>query len=331
MPKQSNHDTLMRQWQLLKALPSGGAGISARHITEYLKDLGYQTDLRTTQRDLIKLKKVMAIECNDKGKPYGWRWQKGMGGDIPALDTSDALTLRLLGNRLKNLVPSSMIDILSGRINKARKHLKEQPGDWHNKVGISEETLGYVSPKIKDEIIESIKQALINDQQIQVKYHSLQESRAKDLRLHPLALVLRGVRTYLIARTHDAEDDTVMPYAVHRFKSVKVLKHKKTRRKRFNLKTCLDSDLMQFGVAEPIKLRLKLDTVMYKILKETPLSNQQQLEKTETGGLLTLPMRDSWSLKWWILSKSEHVEVLEPAAYREKIGALLKAAAKKYQ
>ena len=331
MPKKSNHDTLMRQWQLLKALPSGGSGISARQATEYLEDLGYQTDIRTTQRDLIKLKKVMDIECNDKSRPFGWRWQKGMGGDIPALDTSDALTLHLLGNRLKNLVPQSMINVLSGRIKKARNHLKNQPGNWHNKVGISEENLGYISPQFDPTIFESLKESLIKNCQIQVKYHSLQEPRAKDLRLHPLALVLRGVRTYLIARTHDAQDDRVMPYAVHRFKFVNVLNHKKTRRKNFNLSTCLESDLMQFGVAEPIELTLKLDEVMYKILKETPLSNKQKLTKTESGGLLSLPMRDSWSLKWWILSKSEHVEVLAPDSYRNKIATLLKTAAEKYQ
>ncbi|MCW8869829.1 MAG: WYL domain-containing protein [Proteobacteria bacterium] len=331
MPKKSNHDTLIRQWQLLKALPSGGSGISARQATEYLQDLGYQTDIRTTQRDLVKLRKVMDIECNDKSKPYGWRWQEGMGGDIPAIDTSDALTLHLLGNRLKNLVPQSMINVLSGRIKKARKHLREQPGNWHNKVGISDETLGYVSPQFNLSVFEALKDALIKNCQIQVKYHSLQEADSKDLRLHPLALVLRGVRTYLIARTHDAADDTVMPYAVHRFKSVKVLNHKKTIHKNFDLATCLDSDLMQFGVAEPINLTLKLDEVMYKILIETPLSKKQNLTQTETGGLLSLPMRDSWSLKWWILSKSEHVEVLEPESYRQKIAGLLKVAAEKYK
>lgn len=330
MPKKPNHDTLMRQWHLLKALPASGAGITTRQITNYLTDLGYQTDIRTTQRDLVKLKNVMDIECNDKGKPFGWRWKEGMGGDIPALDTSDALTLHLLGNRLKNLVPQSMINVLSGRIKKARNHLKEQPGNWHNKVGISEETLAYVSPTFDSALFEALKEALIKNCQIQVKYHSLQEPRAKDLRLHPLALVLRGVRTYLIARTHDAEDDTVMPYAVHRFKSVKVLDHKKAIRKNFDLATCLDSDLMQFGVAEPIDLKLKLDDVMYKILKETPLSNKQHLTKTDSGGILTLPMRDSWSLKWWILSKSEHVEVLEPLHYRKKIAKILMSAAKKY-
>jgi len=331
MPKNNNQDTLLRQWHLLGALPAKGPGITTREITDYLSDLGYTTDIRTTQRDLVKLKKVMAIKCNDKGRPYGWHWQPGMGGDIPALDISDSLTLHLLGNRLQTLVPQSIMSVLSGRIDKARKQLKLHPGNWHNKVGISEETLGYIGPKLDPEIFERLKQALIDNHQIQVKYHSLQEDSARDFILHPLALVLRGVRTYLIARTHDAKTDEVMPYAAHRFKMVRVLKHKKVKRKNFKLQECLDSDLMQFGVAQTMDLQLKLDDVMFKILTETPLDKNQQLTPQNNGGLLDIEIRDSWSLKWWILSKSEHVEVLKPADYRQKIAAILKTAAKKYK
>ena len=332
MPKSKNHDTLLRHWHLLGALPSKGPGITTREITDYLSDLGYDTDIRTTQRDLVKLKKVMAIECNNKGRPYGWHWQPGMGGDIPALDISDALTLHLLGHRLQTLVPQSMLQVFAGRIQQARKQLAEHKGDWHNKIGISEETLGYVAPKLNPDIFERLKHALIENHQIQVKYQSLQESRPKDLILHPLALVLRGVRTYLIARTHDAENKDVMPYVAHRFKSVRVLSHKKANRKNFKLNECLDSDLMQFGTAEPMDLELKLDDVMVKILKETPLSRQQQLtEQNDGSGVLSIRIRDSWSLKWWILSKSEHVEVLKPHHYRHKIAGILLSAAKKYK
>ncbi|KAA3647567.1 MAG: WYL domain-containing protein [Proteobacteria bacterium] len=330
MPKTDNRDTLLRHWHLLKALPGKPPGITTREATNYLRDLGYSTDIRTTQRDLVKLKSVMAIACNKKGKPYGWYWQPGMGGDIPALDISDALTLHLLGNRLQNLVPESMMRVFSGRIEQARKQLSEHRGNWHNKVGISEENLGYVGPALDNDIFEQLKQALIDNLQIQVKYQSLQEPVAKDFILHPLALVLRGVRTYLIARTHDAQNDEVMPYAAHRFKSVRVLKNKKANRKNFKLKECLDSDLMQFGVAEPIDLQLKLDQVMFKILKETPLTKNQKLIPQQDGGLLEIQIRDSWSLKWWILSKSEHVEVLKPLHYRRKIAGILMSAAKKY-
>lgn len=330
MPKKNNKDTLLRHWHLLRALPSKGPGITTREITDYLTTLGYATDIRTTQRDLVKLKQVMAIECNNKGKPYGWHWQAGMGGDIPALDISDALTLHLLGNRLQTLVPESMMSVFKGRIDKARNQLKQQSGNWQNKVGISEETLGYIGPRLDAEIFENLKNALINNHQIQVKYQSLQEPQAKDLILHPLALVLRGVRTYLIARTHDAKTDDVMPYAAHRFKMVRVLTHKQAKRKNFKLKECLDSDLMQFGVAEPMDLQLKLDAVMYKILQETPLAKNQQLTPREDGGLLDIRIRDSWSLKWWILSKSEHVEVLSPHDYRQKIANILSKAAERY-
>lgn len=332
MPRVNSQISLSRQWHILKRLPRKGSGVSTRLLNDYLSEVGFTADIRTIQRDLVKLQQIFDIERLDKSKPHGWRWQAGLADDLPGLDTSDALTLHLIGHRLASLVPDAMTEVIAGRIQKARNTLEKNKdiGNWLDKVALVNESLDYLPPSISSVNLDTIQQAVIKDFQIQVIYQSISDPEPRNLVLHPLAMVMRGVRTYLLARRDIDKKDTVKAYALHRFIEVKPLT-KKTQRGSFNLQQHIASGKMQFGQGEMISLHLKVDKDMFKILQETPLSETQILKASEDGGILTAKMRDSWALKWWILSKSEHLEVLKPASYRKKIAQILITAADKYR
>lgn len=68
-----------------------------------------------------------------------------------------------------------------------------------------------------------------------------------------------------------------------------------------------------------------------KILQESPLSTDQQIIDHESRFRVTATVTDTWQLQWWILAKSDAVEVLKPEWLRDTIKKQLKGAAKQYQ
>lgn len=53
--KNKSNDTLLRQWEMLRLIPSSSQGVSTTQLASRLKDRGYPVTIRTIQRDLEKL------------------------------------------------------------------------------------------------------------------------------------------------------------------------------------------------------------------------------------------------------------------------------------
>jgi len=114
MPDNSKHDVIARQWEMLKLLPQYGTGKSAGQLTSELAASGFEVDKRTVERDLIKLSTQFPIISDERSKPYGWRWSDDARIDLPSIELSEALSLKLMEQFLKPMLPSSMIRTLEG-------------------------------------------------------------------------------------------------------------------------------------------------------------------------------------------------------------------------
>ena len=55
MPHDKTRNTVARQWELLKILPTRGAGKTAKDLTGILNDLGFKVSKRQVERDLGEL------------------------------------------------------------------------------------------------------------------------------------------------------------------------------------------------------------------------------------------------------------------------------------
>lgn len=108
MPAKTNQ-AIARQWELLKLLPSRPPGKSSRELAEALAQEGFKVTKRTVERDLNELIILFPLVCNDKGTPYGWHWLENTQLDLPSLPLTEALSLRLLEDFLKPLLPESVI------------------------------------------------------------------------------------------------------------------------------------------------------------------------------------------------------------------------------
>lgn len=324
---------MLRQWEMLKILPQSGAGISASEIVLALKDLGFDVSKRTIERDLKALLNVFEIECLTTAKPYGWRWATDASNAVPAISMTDAVSLHMIGHTLKPLLPASMLGILNGRLRAAVRKL-DAAGDeglhgWLNKIAQIPAQMEYLPPQIDQDMLHQLQMAVIQEQQIQVSYQSLKDPAPRQLTLHPLAFILRGSVTYLIARTHN--DSDIVRYASHRFQSIELL-DQKVNRQNFVLRDYLASGAMQFGDPKPITIEASIDDILYRLLIETPIARQQKITALDNGRyLLKAKLIKSWQLKWWLLSKCEHIEVLKPFSYREEIAAALFKASSTYR
>ena len=82
MPKKSHHQAIGRLLEILKRLPTRGAGISARELTDWLTDEGFEVSKRTVERDLSALAVHFQLVYNDKSVPYGWRFRRRLSARV---------------------------------------------------------------------------------------------------------------------------------------------------------------------------------------------------------------------------------------------------------
>ena len=331
MPSNKTRNTLARQWELLKLLPTRGSGKSAKEIADALAEAGFAVSKRQVERDLLDLQEVFGLECNDASIPYGWRWGSAPV-ELPGVTLAEALSLQIVEETLKPLLPGSVLRTVQPRFEQAKAKLaalaEQNPAAaWADKVMSVPPALPMLPPVLDEDLLDLVQTALLNNQQIEVVYLGF-TNEPKALRLHPLGLVVRGAVTYLVATAFDYAD--VRLYALHRFQSVGRTYEAAKRPKGFKLAQYVDEGALQFGNGKVLKFLARIDERLAKHLTETPLSTNQKIKAIDDGFELTASVVDSWQLHWWVLSQGGAIEVLSPPALRERIVSSLKAALNRY-
>ena len=157
----------------------------------------------------------------------------------------------------------------------------------------------------------------MTERQISAQYHSLYKNKTASYILNPHALVQRSNTTYLIATVATHTD--LRQFALHRFEQVKQLEVPAEITEDFNLDEYIASGLMQFGSGETIQLQAWVSSSFASLLRETPLSLDMQLLAENGGALLQATVANSWELRWWLLSHTGSIKVLQPHALQENI------------
>lgn len=329
MPSAPTRSTLARQWQLLSLLPARGSGHSASALCAELAVHGYHISKRQVERDLLELSSLFPLHCNDSSIPYGWRWADGAERGLPGMDTAEALSLAMAHQAIAPLLPASMLDLLRPRFQMAERMLAElgqsnQLASWKNKVHSAPMHLSFVAPKIDAEVVRTVHEALLGEEQIDIDYRQAKDA-PRSLRLHPLGLIQRGPVGYLLATAWEYEDHRL--YALHRMVSAQRTHEPARIPPGFNLQASLVKSGAQFGdELAPMEVQLRCDASLIHVLQETPLAAGQTIE----GDMVTVNLPHSWELQWWILSQGPAVEVLEPTALRKSIAECLRAGSALY-
>lgn len=200
MPANKTRHTLARQWELLKLLPTRGPGKTAKELAEALNDAGFQVSKRQVERDLGELYEVFTLDCNNASPPYGWRLPPKATIDIPGLTLAEALSLRLVEETLRTLLPPALLGALESRFQQAQRKLEaladgNTTARWMNKVRTVPPALPLLPPEVDRDVLETVQDALLADRQLEVEYRKFDAEEPSKLTLHPLGLVQRGPAT----------------------------------------------------------------------------------------------------------------------------------------
>ena len=334
MPSATTRRTVIRQWELLKRLPSRGAGKTARELAEALNEDGFQVSKRQVERDLGDLMESFPIDCNNASTPYGWRWAPGASADIPGLSLAEALSVHLIEQTLRPLLPASVLQSVEPKFRQAaRKLANGQPlrlARWGEKVRSIQPALPLKAPVVAAEVLEGVHAALLAEQQLQVMYRPMEAEEARPLTLNPLGLVQRGPVGYLIATAFTYTD--LRLYALHRFQSVESTRTPAIRPDDFDIDRYIEQGGLQFtSTGAALKLLIVVNETMARILRETALSNDQEIRIKSDRTTVLATVADSWQLRWWLLSQGDAVEVLKPVALRREMAALCQRMAALYE
>ncbi|OIR01264.1 hypothetical protein GALL_167360 [mine drainage metagenome] len=333
MPSNDKPSVIRRQWELMKLLPAAGAGKSASELTKLLNDSGYAISKRQVERDLNELMEAFRLDFDEGANPRRWHWPRGASANLPAMTISEALSLRLVEDSLKSIMPVSMLDGLESRFRQARNDLAKlgkgnRKAKWASKVRVVSPTMPMIPPVIDSEVLASVQEALLADEQIEVEYRSVNAEKAKTILLSPLAIVVRGLVSYLVATAYEYEDAWL--FAMHRIHKVTRSVQPVNRPTDFDLDEYIRSGELHFGNGGTLRFSAWIRLPLAKILAESPLSEDQKLAVGDNRMKLTATVADTWQLHWWLLSQGANIEVISPIALRKKISGMLTDAAAQY-
>ena len=334
MPGADHETTLARQWELLRNhLPSRLPGRTSKDLRDRLEVAGHNVTKRTVERDMWELSRIFPIERNEKGIPYGWHWMENARFDVLGMDLSEAVSLGLMEDVLRQIMPPVFLSALERKFSLAREELAALPkiphAKWTDLVRYVPPGLPFIPPAMAPGVLNTIQDALLRQRKLAVVYRSTGDDGGKELTLHPLSLIQQGARSYLIATAFDYEKPLL--YAIQRFDSATVLDEQVKRPKGFSLDAYLASGAAQFGTGKSITLKARVTDELALLLDETPISNDQKITTRSGISTLTATVQESWQLDFWIRSQGAAITVMKPVALRNHIIAGLESAMENYR
>ena len=327
-------DKILRYFEMLRLIPKEPQSISTPQLLEKLQSQGYDINLRTVQRDLNELSAshLFPFVSTEDTKPLCWFWRQGFERlQLPVMTAEEALTFRLVEKFLDPLLPLSVKDQLNDYFQLADHTLKASPlSNWLDKVRIIPNGQGFRPAQIKAGVVHVIYQALLKNQYFSASYERADEV-IKHYEVNPLGLVFRSNTIYLVATLREYPD--IRQLALHRFKTAELLDKPAKIPDDFNLDHYIDQGEFDYPYTDNnLNLKIKINAYMKKYLTETPLSEEQCfVQLNEDFYQLNAIVKDTEQLRWWLLSFSTAVEVLEPIELREEFREIAKTLNKMYR
>lgn len=333
MPRASSHQTLSRQWAILRRLTKRRPGLTAGQLKDFLDGEGFPVTKRTVERDLVDLSAIFHLETSPGSSPVGWRWSDSASADLPGIDLMEAVSLVVVGDLLRQTLPPSLHESLRSRIEEARRKVEALEGnglaDWSQVARYVPPGFPLMPPVLQPDVLQEIEQALLEKRQLRVQYRSPSAVDSREFVMHPVALLAHGNTPYLLASL--GEGSQVWQYPLQRFESAELLPDPAWRPAGFSIDEFLDRGDAQFGAGEWIRLEARVSEHLATVLKETPIAPDQQVRLKDGVHWLKVRVRRSWQLHFWILSQGERLTVLRPKSLRDEVRSALQRALSPYE
>ena len=330
--RDGGNDTLARQWAMLRNIPRMPRKVSAPELCRTLERLGFQTSLRTVERDLDGLSCQFPLVVDDSSRPYGWSWAKDADIELaPRLSPSQAVALLLSRVHLRQFLPHHLLQELASVFAAAEREVASSGWkDWHQRTAILPTSMPLLAPKLSADVLEHVHSALALRRCLSGHYRSRGATSSRELTIHPLGLIVRGSIQYLVCTLRDYPD--VRQLALHRLSHTQLLESPRKQPPGFDFGKYVASSASKVWAQGRIRLVARFSDGAGEHLRETPVSTDQELIDVEGTGELELraTVESDETLRWWLLGFGSQVEVLKPRALRAHLKQELRAAAERY-
>ena len=323
-------DTTLRQITMLSLVPRRAPGITTEALRSALAARDFEVNLRTIQRDLVKLSAPFPLIC-DEGDPPRWHWAPHAEAiTLPGHDPVSALSWQLIEQHLQPVLPRSLADEIQPHFDAARGFLESTDAGnfrrWTHRVRILPRSMQLHAPEIPTDVLDAVYQGLLEKRQVEVDYTNRTSEAPRRMTLHPLALVVRDSVHYLLATVWDFTD--VRQMVLHRMSSARLLEESAQEPPGFDLDDYIRQGGFDYSSGEKIALMARFDAYAGKALLETPLTPEQTHEILEDGRIeIRASINDSEQLRWWLMGFGRGVEVIAPENLqqdlRQEVEALL--------
>jgi len=305
---------------VLKMIPHEPGGITTREIHERLRDKHeIETSIKTVQRDLGDISLLHPLETTEEQVPRHY-WPRNAGVELmPGHDDYSALTWSLLEDYLKPLIPATMAHQARPIFDTAKRYLEDSDRqklrEWRQRVRMIPRAFALQPPDIVEDVQREVYEALWDEEELKVSYRSRGNEEARELSLHPQALVVREGIFYLLALVNDYDD--IRHIALHRVESASNQYREARRAEGFDLDAYIAEGGFAYVEDGEIDLVLHFDPYVGQHLLETGLSDDQQISTLDDGRIeVRARVLDTQQLRWWIMGFGPGVEVVGPAGLR---------------
>lgn len=328
-------DTIFRYMAMLALIPVRPGKIAASVVHEKLAALGYETNIRSVERDLHKLGDRFGFIC-DGFKPAGWSWLKrDKRMTFPPLNTETALTYELLSRYLAPILPRRMLKLLEPEFAQARRALEELRcapiGRWSRRIAVLPNGQQLLPPEVKAEVTDVVYDALLMERRFAAHYRAIGADAATRHVFNPLGLVYREGVLYLVATVAKYVDPR--HFALQRMSNAQSLEEAAVLPHGFDFEHYIrEEKSFDYPIGSDIKLELIVDAGIAHHLGECRLSADQTINPIHGSdeSRVSATVADTDKLLWWLRSLGPSIEVVRPTALRRKMAAQVRELAAIY-
>lgn len=252
--------------------------------------------------------------------------------NLGAVSVQEAVALKLSERYLQDAMPTELLQDLKHYFEQADTKLKDESlyKSWLGKVRLIPASLPLQKPSVPRNVLGNIYKGVLQGLLLNVTYKTRGQPTPKTYDIEPLAIVIRGTVTYLVAKFPWHADITLL--ALHRFTSVRVLETPIQVPLDFDLDDLIAKGEFGFAPTKPQAVHIRFYDGAGGHLEETSIAPDQTL-KTRANGQTDLQVKLAITeqFKWWIFAFGDRAEVIAPKSLRIEIAGRLKAAAARYK
>jgi len=303
-------------------MQSNREGLSIKDIAER-----FRVSRRTAERmrDLIINEFPQCVEEKD-GQIKRWHIPQGTLKDFIFFSVEE---ISLLETLKKLLVKNNMTDkagTLDGVIDKIKANITDKK---FMRIDPDAEVLmeaeGFIcrpGPKLKTDLeqIKLIREAILNSNEICIKYHSRSKNRTFGFRVRPYGFLYGERKHYLIARYTGKRDDGIpRNFILSNIKAVKVCSERFAFDPDFNLQEYAEEAFGSYH-EDPFDVEWLFDAEVADEASQYIFHPRQETIRNKDG-TLTVKFRAGGRLEmdWHLYTWGKHVTVVKPENWREMI------------